>query len=282
MGARIRAGLAARLCVLNVGFPARVVSAFVAVIAFPKAASAKSARRKKMKHLLRTTKSQRLKLRRLLRRPRETRLRSPRRPRLRFSPTAWAKLLFLRDHGPTEVGGFGITPANHRHLLFVEDVRLVRQSCTALSVAFDDVAVAEFFDEQVDAGRRPEHFARIWLHTHPGESAQPSQVDELTFRRAFGACDWAVMFILARGGETYCRLRFRVGPGASFEIPVEIDFEREFVGSDSVAWSREYAATVTSVPFQAPSSSLDDLSVAEFACDDLWDSFDPGKEQFIR
>ena len=41
--------------------------------------------------------------RRLLRRPRENRRRSRRRPRLRFSPTAWAKLLFLRDRGPTEV-----------------------------------------------------------------------------------------------------------------------------------------------------------------------------------
>src|SRR4051812_35743192 len=39
--------------------------------------------------------------------------------RLRFSPTAWAKLLFLRDIGDTEVGGFGITPADD--LLFVED-----------------------------------------------------------------------------------------------------------------------------------------------------------------
>ena len=27
---------------------------------------------------------------------------------LRFSPTAWAKLLYLRDFGRTEVGGFGI------------------------------------------------------------------------------------------------------------------------------------------------------------------------------
>ena len=29
-------------------------------------------------------------------------------PTLRFSPYAWAKLLFLRDLGETEVGGFGI------------------------------------------------------------------------------------------------------------------------------------------------------------------------------
>ena len=28
-------------------------------------------------------------------------------PVLRFSPTAWAKLLFLRDAGDTEIGGFG-------------------------------------------------------------------------------------------------------------------------------------------------------------------------------
>ena len=33
-------------------------------------------------------------------------------PTLRFSPTAWAKLLFLRDADDTEVGGFGISSAN--------------------------------------------------------------------------------------------------------------------------------------------------------------------------
>ena len=40
-------------------------------------------------------------------------------PTLRFSPTAWAKLLFLRDLGDTEVGGFGISAADD--LLYVED-----------------------------------------------------------------------------------------------------------------------------------------------------------------
>ncbi|TWU40156.1 hypothetical protein Q31b_35010 [Novipirellula aureliae] len=33
------------------------------------------------------------------------------RPRLRFTPYAWAKLLCLRDAGPSEVGGFGISDA---------------------------------------------------------------------------------------------------------------------------------------------------------------------------
>ena len=45
-------------------------------------------------------------------------------PALRFSPYAWAKLLYLRDRGDTEVGGFGISCPED--LLLVEDVRLVR------------------------------------------------------------------------------------------------------------------------------------------------------------
>ena len=52
-------------------------------------------------------------------------------PTLWFSPTAWAKLLYLRDRGPTEVGAFGICPADN--LLRIEDVQLVRQFCTSLS-----------------------------------------------------------------------------------------------------------------------------------------------------
>src|SRR5690349_11203509 len=65
---------------------------------------------------------------------------SPRPPTLRFTPTAWAKLLFLRDRGPTEVGGFGITDRDD--LLLVTDLKLVRQDCSSISVAFDDLAVA--------------------------------------------------------------------------------------------------------------------------------------------
>src|SRR4051812_2600632 len=73
---------------------------------------------------------------------------------LRFSPTAWTKLLFLRDAGDTEIGAFGISAPDD--LLFVEDLQLVAQTCTWVHVEFDDEAVANFFDDQVDAGRRPE------------------------------------------------------------------------------------------------------------------------------
>ncbi len=165
-----------------------------------------------------------------------------RQPTLRFSPYAWAKLLYLRDRGDTEVGGFGIAPGDN--VLCIEDVVLMRQQCTAVSVAFDDNSVADFFDRQVDAGRRPDQFARIWVHTHPGDCPRPSSVDEETFARVFGRSDWAVMFILAEGGQTYARLRFNTGPGGSLEIPVQVDFELPFPASDHVAWDDEYLANV--------------------------------------
>ena len=163
-------------------------------------------------------------------------------PALRFTPTAWAKLLYLRDAGPTEVGGFGISADGDP--LLVEDVRLVTQSCTATTIAFDDAAVADHFDVCVDAGLAPEQFARIWIHTHPGNSARPSGTDERTFARVFGGCDWAVMAILAKGGARYARLRFNAGPGGELIVPVEIDFSPSFFGANPIAWSEEYERCV--------------------------------------
>src|SRR4051812_2826323 len=73
---------------------------------------------------------------------------SSRRPTvLRFSPTAWSKLLLLRDAGDTEIGAFGISAPDD--LLLVEDVQLVAQICNWVHVGFDDNSVANFFDDQV-------------------------------------------------------------------------------------------------------------------------------------
>jgi hypothetical protein len=144
--------------------------------------------------------------------------------------------------GPTEVGGFGISdPSN---LLYIEDIRLVRQTCSSVSVEFHDTAVADFFDEQVDLGRSPEQFARVWIHTHPANCAEPSPVDEETFARVFGGCTWAIMAILAKGGQSYARLRFGVGPTAWQLIPVEVDYSRPFPAADFAAWQAEYTACV--------------------------------------
>ena len=201
----------------------------------------------------------------------KTNVNALRTPVLRMSPTAWAKLLHLRDVGDTEIGGFGISAADD--LLFVEDVQLVAQRCSWSHVAFDDRSVAEFFERQVGAGRRPEQFARIWIHTHPGSSADPSLTDEATFDRVFGRVDWAVMFILARAGQTYRRLRYNVGPRADVELASEVDFSCPFLGSNTPEWNAEYLANVeaitdapTSLAIGRPSS----LATKRAAIDDDW------------
>ncbi|OYW25149.1 MAG: hypothetical protein B7Z55_00135 [Planctomycetales bacterium 12-60-4] len=155
-------------------------------------------------------------------------------------------MLFLRDLGQTEVGGFGISAADD--LLLIEDVVLVRQQCSVVTVAFEDESVAEFFDRQIDRGLRPEQFGRVWVHTHPGDSALPSSVDEETFARVFGRSDWAVMAIVACGGDTFARLQFPAGPGGSVDLPLAVDYRQPFHGSDYDAWIDEYLTNVQSVP----------------------------------
>lgn len=181
--------------------------------------------------------------------------RSPRRPSLRFNPYAWAKLLYLRDRGDTEIGGFGISDADDP--LMIVDALTVNQHCTPVTVAFDDAAVADLFDEMVDQGIPPERFGRVWIHTHPGSCPLPSSTDETTFERVFGRTDWAVMAIVACGGATYARLAFRAGPGGSMKIPVRVDYEQPFDAADWDAWDQEYIEHVVAAPLLLPPRTLD-------------------------
>lgn len=167
--------------------------------------------------------------------------------RLRFTPYAWAKLVFLRDLGPTEVGGFGIS--SETDLLLIQDVLLVPQVCTRVATAFDDSAVADFFDEQVDRGIHPERFGRIWIHTHPGDSPEPSSTDERTMEKSFAKADWAIMFILARGGRSHAGLCFNAGPGGKLTLPVEVDYTSGFDASEHEDWTQEYHRCVREAPY---------------------------------
>jgi hypothetical protein len=190
---------------------------------------------------------------------------------LTFSPRAWLKLLFFLHAGDTEVGGFGVTAApglglepgaEDGDLLYVEDFVTVRQRVSVASVAFDDEAVADHFERCAEEGIPPARCGRIWLHTHPGESPQPSSTDEETFERVFGGCDWAVMFIIGRTGQTYARLAFPAGatrPGVAVLLPVSVDWERwpECVAQRDTpmsalcdAWMGEYLTNIHAEPIR--------------------------------
>jgi hypothetical protein len=161
------------------------------------------------------------------------------------------KLQFFLHAGDTEIGGFGI--AREDDLLYVEDFITVKQTVSVASVEFDDRAVADYFDHCVDQGLIPSQFARIWCHTHPGSSPNPSFVDEDTFDRVFGHCDWSVMFIIARGGSTYARLAFNAGPTGALLLPVRVDWEAwaqvvsdqyEELGELAEEWMDEYGRNI--------------------------------------
>ena len=70
---------------------------------------------------------------------------------------------FARDARLLSDGGFRLARPND-HLL-VTDFATVEQQTTSVTVEFDDDSVADFYDEQVDLGREPNCFSRIWLHT---------------------------------------------------------------------------------------------------------------------
>lgn len=206
---------------------------------------------------------------------------------LRFSPTAWAKLLYFRDKSDNEIGGFGITKSDD--LLFVTDFVTVKQEVTVVSVKFDDEAVANFFEDQVDLGRKPEQFARIWLHSHPADSPQPSVTDEETFKRVFGSCQWAVMFIVAQDNKSYAKLSFNVGPGGQILIPVEVDYCQEFGPTNQDVWDAEYTANIKTVDWPSgfstdtKSSVTDDLSDYALPYDFIneLEQMDPSERQFV-
>ncbi len=118
------------------------------------------------------------------------------------------------------------------------------QRCTYASVAFEDSSVADLFEELVDTGLKPHQFGRIWIHTHPGTCAEPSRTDEATFARVFSAADWALMFILARGGSDYARIRMGQSPNLQIRLKPVLDCSMPFSGSDFERWASEYTTHV--------------------------------------
>jgi hypothetical protein len=157
---------------------------------------------------------------------------------LRFTPYAWAKLIHMRDAGKTEIGGYGITGTSDP--LLVTDFLLVKQECTPVEVELDEEDSNNFIDRMIDFKFQPWQFQNIWIHTHPGNCARPSLQDENNFDKNFSHPHWAIFFILASGGDTYCRIRHNVGPGIDVTIQHEIDYGVGFSASNFVEWQNEY------------------------------------------
>lgn len=163
--------------------------------------------------------------------------------KLQFSPYAWAKLLYFRDAGNTEVGMYGITPTEDPML--ITDVRLVKQECTGATVELDTEDSGKFVERMLDEGLAPWQCQNIWIHTHPGNCPEPSGTDKDNFKKNFSHPNWAVFFILANGGQTWCEVQFNVGPTCRVTCEHSVVYEGNFRGTDKEAWQEEYKKNVT-------------------------------------
>lgn len=168
---------------------------------------------------------------------------------LRFTAFAYAKLLYFRDRGSTEVAGFCITGTEDP--LLVTDFQLIKQKCTGATFELDPNDIVDYMDRMVDTEIMPWACSNILAHTHPpGCSPSPSEIDEENFRKAFTKPSWAIMLIVADGGKAYCRLKINVGPGVEKLLKVEVDFSQSFKASDHEVWDAEYTDKVTEEKFR--------------------------------
>jgi proteasome lid subunit RPN8/RPN11 len=198
---------------------------------------------------------------------------------LRFSPYAWAKLIFMRDAGDTEVGGYGITGTDDPML--VTDFMLVKQECTGATFEFDEKDSIDFLERMMDHGLAPWKTQNVLIHTHPGNDPTPSGTDEDNFDKNFSHPHWAIFFILAKEGKTYCRIRHNVGPGIEVELDCEIDYSGGFPKSNLTGWQKEYDDNVTETQcsfgfganlpqhYQGKGKSVSSLSSSDVKDEDL-------------
>jgi len=162
---------------------------------------------------------------------------------LRLTPYAWAKLMWMRDKGNTEVAGYCVTGTSDP--LLVTDFVLIKQECTIVTFDLDSEDIVEYTDRMMDEGLAPWQCMNILAHTHPSNDTTPSGVDEENFEAAFSHPNWAIMLIVGQDGSAYCRLKMNTGPGTISLLDVVIEYGVQFNGSNPEEWEKEYKAKVS-------------------------------------
>jgi len=160
-----------------------------------------------------------------------------------FTPFAWAKLNFCCSSVASEMSAMAITAKNNP--LLVIDLKICKQRASGAYVDVDENDYADVMARLCDP-TSPDHVEpincqRIWIHTHPAGLLSPSGTDEETFRDSYGACDWAVMFIMAKGGGTYAQMRIKVqGLGDFYTfLSTEVCADIPFPAADPAEWKKE-------------------------------------------
>lgn len=174
-----------------------------------------------------------------------------------FTGYASAKLKFLRDHNDqsTEITCYGVCKDPQQPLL-VHDLIVPKQAVTIVSVDIDTEDLAEKIDavreaheEETGDVMHPYQCNTIWIHTHPGNCADPSSVDMDTFKDKNPDL-FFVMYILAHGGDQSCRLKSSEY-GTHFHLGAIHEEGYEPTEQDIAQWTQLYDDNITATVSQS-------------------------------
>ena len=181
----------------------------------------------------------------------------PEGPTVWLTPYAHWRLQWLCHASDNEVSAMGVLGAEGPGMV-INDFILVRQQVSPVTVNLD---MKWWGDRQVELferdGIEPWQLS-CWTHTHPAGVNRPSQLDERTMRESFGAWDLALMLILTRSGDFYCRLEFnheyapQLSQRFSLECPVRTTWQGplwQSVSEDTLSqWQDEFSRLVSVEP----------------------------------
>lgn len=162
----------------------------------------------------------------------------------KFTPYAYQKVIYLRDLGDTEVSFFCVVDENEPNVIC--DVQLVKQVGSVATTDMDGAGLTEYLSRMDDQGFSPGHCFRVWLHTHPGDSPEPSGTDWTQYEKLKTTYEypWFAMLIISRTGKKFGRMFFSQGPGGESEVKWDVDWGypgEEVIFED---WDEEYKTYV--------------------------------------
>lgn len=111
------------------------------------------------------------------------------------TPDVWSKMLFMRDQTKNEVMGFGVAE-DPKALLRMTSFELVKQEVGGAHAEMDGDGLADWTSKKLMGGLEVCQCMRLYVHTHPGNMAEPSNTDMDDLRNNFGECDWVCMIII--------------------------------------------------------------------------------------
>jgi len=138
---------------------------------------------------------------------------------------AWMALRHMRDIESKEIAALGVCEDPDRPL-HITRVMFPKQHNYSAFVEIDDEGLADCLEKCYDDDLEPYQCSRIWIHTHPGNSASPSGKDWTTFKDSYSSCDWAVMLIIGQDDSWTCNLRMNSPfPNTIIQLPFSIDWD---------------------------------------------------------